>query len=77
MYCSPNFKTKKQLKEAVRSGKEVTVFKWLIVSLNGQKVWLNYGHFKTILDKPFCRYCLKKDRNPKRKMFTFCSVELR
>jgi len=26
MYCSPNFKTKKQLKEAVTSGKKVTVF---------------------------------------------------
>lgn len=26
MYCSPNFKTKKALKEAVAAGKEVTVF---------------------------------------------------
>jgi hypothetical protein len=26
MYCSPNFKTKKELKEAVAAGKTVTVF---------------------------------------------------
>jgi len=26
MYCSPNFKTKKQLKEAVANGAEVMVF---------------------------------------------------
>ena len=26
MYCSPNFKTKKALKEAIAAGKKVTVF---------------------------------------------------
>ena len=26
MYCSPNFKTKKALKEAISEGKKVTVF---------------------------------------------------
>jgi hypothetical protein len=26
MYCSPNFKTKKALKEAIAAGKQITVF---------------------------------------------------